>query len=131
MSTATDIYLTKAHESLAGAESEFANGRYNNCANRCYYACFQAAIASLNRAGVTPGGSSWGHAFVQAQFVGELINRRHLYPAELRDTLARALIVREQADYKLAAVSQAQAARIVARARAFVAAIARPQGGTR
>jgi uncharacterized protein (UPF0332 family) len=131
MSTVTDIYLTKAQESLAGAESEFANGRYNNCANRCYYACFQAAIAALNRAGVTPVGSSWGHAFVQAQFVGELINRRHLYPAELRDTLARTLIVREQADYKLASVGQTQAARIVARARAFVAAIARQQGGAR
>jgi hypothetical protein len=28
-------YLVKAIESLAGAESEFAAGRYNNCANRC------------------------------------------------------------------------------------------------
>ena len=35
------IFLAKAEESLAGAESEYANGRYNNCANRCYYACFQ------------------------------------------------------------------------------------------
>jgi uncharacterized protein (UPF0332 family) len=34
------IMLKKALESLAGAESEFANARYNNCANRCYYACF-------------------------------------------------------------------------------------------
>ncbi len=61
--------------------------------------------------------------------MGQLINRRHLYPAELRDTLARALTVREQADYKLAPVSQTQAARTVARARAFVAAIAPQQGG--
>ncbi len=29
-------YLEKAIESLAGAESECANRRYNNCANRCY-----------------------------------------------------------------------------------------------
>src|SRR5205823_6359850 len=41
----------KALESLAGAESELANGRYNNAANRAYYACFQAAIAALQRAG--------------------------------------------------------------------------------
>jgi uncharacterized protein (UPF0332 family) len=34
------IYLAKAAESLQTAESEFANGRYNSCANRCYYACF-------------------------------------------------------------------------------------------
>ena len=44
-----DLYTDKAQESLAGAESEFANGRYNNCANRCYYACFQTAIAALLR----------------------------------------------------------------------------------
>ena len=43
------IYLAKAEESLRTAESEFANGRYNSCANRCYYACFQAAIAALLR----------------------------------------------------------------------------------
>ena len=31
-------YLDKAIKSLAGAESEYANRRYNNCANRCYHA---------------------------------------------------------------------------------------------
>jgi hypothetical protein len=29
------IYLVKASESLQTAESEFVNGRYNSCANRC------------------------------------------------------------------------------------------------
>jgi uncharacterized protein (UPF0332 family) len=43
------IYLAKASESLLTAESELVNGRYNSCANRCYYACFQAAIAALLR----------------------------------------------------------------------------------
>lgn len=122
-----DIFISKAQESLAGAESEFANGRYNNCANRSYYACFQAAIAALARAGISPSGA-WGHAFVQAQFVGQLINRRHVYSTDLRETLAQTMTVREQADYKLAPVSQTQAARAVARARAFVAAIAPPEG---
>jgi uncharacterized protein (UPF0332 family) len=32
-----DVFAAKARESLSGAESEFVNGRYNNCANRCYY----------------------------------------------------------------------------------------------
>lgn len=41
MSERPSIYLTKAEESLLGAESEYANGRNNNCANRCYYAAFQ------------------------------------------------------------------------------------------
>ncbi len=47
MDTEHLAYLDKAIESLAGAESEFANRRYNNCANRCYYGMFQAAIAAL------------------------------------------------------------------------------------
>jgi hypothetical protein len=50
------IYLTKAEESLRGAESEFAQGRYNNAANRCYYACFQADVAALHHASVAPRG---------------------------------------------------------------------------
>ena len=47
----TQCYLAKAEESLAGAESEFMDGRYNNTADRSYYPCFQAAIAALLREG--------------------------------------------------------------------------------
>ena len=70
-----DAWLTKAHESLTTAESEFLNERYNSCANRCYYACFQAAIAALLHAGIRPRDpqGDWGHAFVQAQFAGDLV----------------------------------------------------------
>jgi uncharacterized protein (UPF0332 family) len=49
------VYLSKANESLAGATSELVNGRYNNTANRAYYAVFQAAIAALMQAGIAPG----------------------------------------------------------------------------
>ena len=52
------IILEKARENLVGAESEFLNQRYNNSVNRAYYACFQAAIAALQKAGtpaVAPG----------------------------------------------------------------------------
>ncbi len=38
------LFLVKAEESLAGAESEYTSGRYNNCANRCYYACFRQQL---------------------------------------------------------------------------------------
>ena len=44
------IYLAKAEESLTGAESEYANRRYQNCANRAYDACYQAAVAALLQA---------------------------------------------------------------------------------
>jgi hypothetical protein len=70
------IYLAKASESLQTAESEFVNGRYNSCANRCYYCCFLAAIAALLREGIRPRGQ-WSHEFVHGQFVGVLINQRH------------------------------------------------------
>ena len=67
------IYSAKAMESLLTTESEYVNGRYNSCASRCYYSCFQAAIVALLREGIRPRGQ-WSHEFVQAQFVGVLIN---------------------------------------------------------
>lgn len=44
-----EISLAKAAESLLTAESEFDHGRHNSYANRCYYTCFQAAIAAMGR----------------------------------------------------------------------------------
>ena len=125
-----DIYLAKADESLAGAVSEYANGRYNNCANRAYYACFQAAVAALVRAGVgrADQAEEWGHDYVQARFVGELINRRKRYPASFREVLIRGLRLRQTADYKTERVHDVQASRGLARAREFVAAV-RAEGG--
>ena len=125
MSELGDVFLQKAQESLAGAASELLNGRYGNAANRSYYACFQAAIAALDQAGIRPPGRSgeWGHAFVQAQFAGHLVNRRKLYPAALRDALTQTQAIREQADYYPTQVSHAQASRAVGRARAVVTAV--------
>jgi len=117
------LYLVKAEESLSGAESEYANRRYQNCANRAYYACYQAGVAALLQAGIRPSGSRWGHDTVQAQFVGELINRRKRYPSELRDTFERLYLLRQTADYAASLVSEIQAARAVRRARAFVTAV--------
>jgi len=123
--SAIGVFLKKADESLAGAESEFANERYHNAVNRCYYACFLGAVYALRRAGTQPVRSSdaWSHAFVQAQFAAQLVNRLKRYPAELRDTLSRTFILRRTADYTLDEVSQTQASRALERARTFVAAV--------
>ena len=120
------VFLSKAEESLAGAESEFANERYNNCANRCYYACFQAAIAALIQADIGPRSprGQWGHDFVQAEFIGQLINRRKIYPASLRDVLERTYTLRQVADYQAEFVTERQAARALRRARQLVEVIA-------
>jgi uncharacterized protein (UPF0332 family) len=117
--------LVKAEESIKGAASECANDRFNNCANRAYYACFQAAVAALMREGINPPAQSkrWGHEFVQARFVGDLINRRRRYPATLRDTLFRGMELRQTADYRTDHVAAIRATRALARAQAFVDAI--------
>jgi uncharacterized protein (UPF0332 family) len=124
------VFLEKAEENLDAAESEFANRRYNSCANRAYYACFQAAIYALAQAGLRPRGAAtqWGHDFVQAEFNGQLVNRRKFYPAELRSTLNQNYTLREKADYSTDHVSEVRAARALARAQQFVEAIRRERG---
>lgn len=122
---ADSIYLEKARISLAGAESEYREGRYLNVANRAYYACFQAVIAALVAAGVHSerGRDQWEHEFVQSRFVGLLINRRKLYPSDLRDTLRRNQEPRNFADYHEDWTSETQAVRALQRARRFVNAV--------
>jgi uncharacterized protein (UPF0332 family) len=119
------VFRIKARESLAGAESEFANARFNNCANRCYYACFQAAIAALQHAGVGPPGHTghWSHSYVAAQFDGQLVYRRKLYPSDLRGTLSRAFALRQATAYLQDRLSHTQAERLLRRTRRFVLAI--------
>lgn len=124
-------FLEKARQSLAGAESEFAAGRYDNCANRLYDASFQAAIAALQRAGIQARGGEWSHAYVPSQFEGILINRRKRYPAELRTVLARNFALRITADYDEDVVTQTEAARALRRTGGFVAAIEHGGNGTR
>ena len=121
------IYLTKAIESLLTAESEFANGRYNSCANRSYYACFLAAIAAILTEGIRPA-RQWNHQYVQAQFVVLLINKRKRYESELRRVLADNQSLRDKADYRPEFVTAIQASRALRRTRLFVTAI-RQRGG--
>src|SRR5712691_11199776 len=121
------IYLIKATESMHTAESEFANGRYNSCANRCYYACFQAAIAGLLSEGIRPRGQ-WNHEFVHGQFVGVLINQRHLYDTQLRRVLSDNQSLRDKSDYRAELVTATQAGRALRRSRTFVTAV-RQRGG--
>lgn len=122
---ATQTFWEKALENIVSSASELTNRRYNASANRAYYAAFHAAIVALLRAGIRPPGVQWGHAFVQAQFAGQLVARRKIYPASLRDTLPRLLELRQRADYRLTHVSQTQAARGLRRAEEFVDAIER------
>lgn len=133
MSEESDAFLTRAAESLAGAESELVNERYNNAANRAYFACFHAAVAALALADVRPpaGKRDWTHAFVQGQFPGLLIYRRKQYSAELRDTLDETRALRQDADYRARPFTSNEATRSLRRARVFVGAIMSRGGTTR
>jgi hypothetical protein len=66
----------------------------------------------------------WSHAFVPAQFDGQLIGRRKLYPPELRSVLARNYALRQKADYEQGLVTQTEASWALRRTRSFVQAIA-------
>jgi uncharacterized protein (UPF0332 family) len=122
---AIQTFWTKALENIDSAASELTNRRCNASANRAYYASFHATIVALLREGIRPPGAQWGHAFVQAQFAGQLVTRRKAYPSALRDTLSRLEELRERADYGLAHVSQIQAQRALRRAQEFVETIER------
>src|SRR5712691_5551772 len=123
------VFWEKAEENLAAAQSEFINSRYNTCASRAYYACFLAAIYALGEEGIRPtrGDRPWGHDFVQAEFNGQLINRRKVYPAPLRTTLDLNRTLRQLADYTHDRVTEVRADRALARAEVFLEAI-RPTG---
>ena len=95
-----------------------AYGRHNSCARSAYYACFQAGLTSPE----LPRG--WGYDWVQASFVGQLIQRRKHYPASLRRTLTDLLDLRQKADYRAVSVSQREAQQAVRHAQAFVQAVA-------
>jgi uncharacterized protein (UPF0332 family) len=130
MSEQEPLYMAKAVESLEGAASEYTNRRYQNSANRSYYACFQAAVHALISAGFTPPTDTiaWSHKGLQAIFANQLIQRRKLYPSELRSVLPVNYTLREAADYSDDLVSAVQADRALRRAKSFVAAVQERRG---
>lgn len=64
---------------------------------------------------------------MQAQFAGELINRRKRYPASLRQTLTITQEMRHKADYQGYHVTEREAARALRLARELVESV---QGDT-
>lgn len=128
METDVAIYLAKATESLLTAQNEFNNGHYNSCANRCYYAAFQAAIAALLRRGVRTTSDRRPHNFVQSAFAGQLINRRHRYPSALRSTLGDLQHLRNRADYTTDLITEIEANPGLRHCREFVTAIQQEAG---
>jgi uncharacterized protein (UPF0332 family) len=116
-------WLNKANENLAAAQLCFDHNHFNACANRLYHAMFQAGAAVLIKNGVFPPKEQIGHDWPQANFSGQLIHRRKLFPANFRSYLSDAYWVRIRADYRLLSVSKKVAASELKKAKEFINAI--------
>jgi len=115
-------YLTfwaKAEESLATAEDCLEKARYNSCANRCYYAMFQAAVAVLIKLGSFPPGE-WTHKYVGASVGEYLIKRRKLLPAKFGALYWKVEEFRHRGDYRAMSVTHREASEALHIARGFV-----------
>ncbi|MDM8517315.1 HEPN domain-containing protein [Desulfobacterales bacterium HSG16] len=106
-------FLDKAKENLAAAKICFDNGFYNACANRAYYAAFQAAVSALADRGIKR--EKLDHKWVQAEFNGKLIKRRKIYPGRMKSHLVKMQIVRDRADYSTQKVNKKAAQRQIGR----------------
>jgi uncharacterized protein (UPF0332 family) len=104
----TEPYRSKALESLAGAQSELANRRYNNAANRSYYAAYNAVIVLLLRNDYQS--QDWSHRDIQTLYAREIVARRKLLPSEFRNHISDLLSARLRGDYGKRVVSRGQAA---------------------
>ena len=120
-----DDYLTKAQESLASAEADFAARRNNSCVNRCYFACFQAAVCALVREGMASARVKHTHAAIARNFTESLVRRRKLYPQRLAKVLPELVSLRHEADYRPTPVSRTDTRVALASARDFVSTISR------
>ena len=116
-------FWIKAYENLRVAQLCFDNGFYNACANRAYYAMYQAAIAILIANGFPPTQKHIDHGWVQSVFARELINRKKIFPGKFRRYLFDSQIIRNDADYDEASINQKTAKRQLNRCREFVDSI--------
>ncbi|MBI1924956.1 HEPN domain-containing protein [Candidatus Poribacteria bacterium] len=113
------IFKEKALENLAVAEWTFENGHYNACANRAYYAMFQAALAALASVGIIPKTEIIDHRWVQGTFARELTSRRKMFPG-MGSYLNDVRLVRDIADYRPEKVNQRRASQVLRVARTMV-----------
>ncbi len=83
-------WLDKANENLAAAQLCFDHGHFNACANRLYYAMFQAGIAAMVKHDLLKPDTRVAHDWLQANFSEQLIRHRKVFPAKFRSYLYEA-----------------------------------------
>ena len=115
-------YLNKANENLKIAQISFEYGCYNACANRAYYAGFQAAVAALLAKGFQK--TKLDHKWVQAEFSEKLIKRQKVYPGKLKSYLLGMQMIRNKADYEPGMIGRKTAVQQIAKAEEMIKCIA-------
>jgi len=119
-------FLSKAKENLKIAHISFEQECYNACANRAYFAAFQAAIAALADEGVQNRKND--HAWVQSEFNRRLIKNRKVYPDRLKTYLLNMQEVRNHADYSVEKIGKNLAGRQLGRADEMILHIGKELG---
>jgi uncharacterized protein (UPF0332 family) len=115
-----DAFLFKAQENLAVAEWSYANGHFNACANRAYYAAFQAAVAVLAHFGLLRSSERIEHRAIQGSFATGLIHQRKIFPNYLKSYLPALQEVRDDADYDAQLLSKSEATKQLRKAKEFI-----------
>jgi uncharacterized protein (UPF0332 family) len=118
-------FFEKAVENIKDAEDAFRNARYNACANRSYFAAYQAAVSLLSKFGVKSPKLDFDHAWVQANFVVNFIKRKKVLSSKFSDYLNDLRSLREIADYRPVSVSKKDAKRALDKANELIKEISK------
>jgi len=119
-------FLSKAKENVKIAHISFERECYNACANRAYFAAFQAAIAALADKGIQNRKND--HAWVQSEFNRRLIKNRKVYPDKMKTYLLNMQDVRNHADYSVEKIGKKLAGRQLGRADEMIMSIGKELG---
>lgn len=117
------VYLDKARANVRTAEGAYAQGDFDSCASRAYFAVFQVEVAALIKL-TDFRQDRWGHDRVQEEFNRRLIRSRKLFPSALRFVHNDLIGRRHLADYTDQYLSARVAERCLKHATEMVATIA-------
>jgi len=120
---AWQVYLAKARNTLGTAQQAYAQGDYDSCVSRAYFAVFQGEIAALIRH-TEFRQERWGHDRVQEEFNRRLIRSRKLFPVALQSIHNDLIGQRHIADYTARFISARTAERCLRKAAEMVTTIA-------
>ena len=121
------VFRSCTRNSLRTAQSAYAQGDFDSCASRAYFAVFQAEIAALIKL-TEFRHAHWRHDRVQAEFNRRLILARKLFSASLRSTHYDLVGIRHTADYSDQFISTRTAEQCLRKAAEMFTAIERILG---